>query len=55
MCLRRTGFNMGYAFVNFTTAIAARRLYNALHDFQWKTHGSRKVCEVTYARIQVVN
>ncbi|KAG6509855.1 hypothetical protein ZIOFF_027862 [Zingiber officinale] len=48
----KTGFNMGYAFVNFTTAIAARRLYDALHNFPWKAHGSRKVCEVTYARIQ---
>ncbi|URE18647.1 terminal ear1-like [Musa troglodytarum] len=47
-----TGSNMGYAFVNFTSAVAAWRLYNFLHNYDWKFHGSRKICEVTYARIQ---
>lgn len=44
---------MGYAFVNFTTPAAAWRLHRFLHNYEWKLHGSRKVCEVTYARIQV--
>lgn len=46
---------MGYAFVNFTSAVAAWRLYNFLHNYDWKFHGSRKICEVTYARIQVIS
>ncbi|WOL05263.1 hypothetical protein Cni_G13990 [Canna indica] len=48
----RTRHNMGYAFANFTTAIAARRLYDSLHKHDWMPNGSRKVCEVTYAKIQ---
>ncbi|MQM19085.1 hypothetical protein Taro_052085 [Colocasia esculenta] len=47
-----TGCNLGYAFVNFTSAAAARRLHHAYHQFSWKSYGSSKVCEVTYARIQ---
>nr|CAD1830446.1 unnamed protein product [Ananas comosus var. bracteatus] len=48
----RSGSNLGYAFVNFTTPAAAWRLHRFLHNYEWKLHGSRKVCEVTYARIQ---
>ncbi|CAL9208415.1 unnamed protein product [Musa hybrid cultivar] len=48
-----TGNNMGYAFVNFTSAVAAWRLYGSLQNYDWKPHGSRKICVVTYARIQV--
>ncbi|XP_038975595.1 protein terminal ear1-like [Phoenix dactylifera] len=48
----RSGSNLGYAFVNFSSSIAARRLHDYLHDFEWKCFGSRKICEVTYARIQ---
>ncbi|XP_073102971.1 uncharacterized protein [Elaeis guineensis] len=48
----RSGSNLGYAFVNFTNSTAAWRLHDYLHKFEWKCFGSRKICEVTYARIQ---
>lgn len=49
----RNGCNLGYAFVNFTTAAAARRLYGAMHRHEWKVFGSKKISHVCYARIQV--
>ncbi|XP_042420628.1 protein terminal ear1 homolog [Zingiber officinale] len=48
----KTGSNLGYAFVNFTSAIGACRLYDFLHNFDWKSVGSCKKCAVVYARIQ---
>ncbi|XP_008811936.2 protein terminal ear1-like [Phoenix dactylifera] len=48
----RSGSNLGYAFVNFTSSTAAWKLHDYLHHFEWKCFGSRKICEVTYARIQ---
>ncbi|URE00475.1 terminal ear1-like [Musa troglodytarum] len=48
----RNGCNLGYAFVNFTTAAAARRLYGAMHRHEWKVFGSKKISHVCYARIQ---
>lgn len=51
----RSGSNLGYAFVNFTSAKAARRFHHAFHNKSWnQLHGSLKICEVTYARIQVL-
>ncbi|KAJ0962195.1 hypothetical protein J5N97_030023 [Dioscorea zingiberensis] len=49
-----SGSNLGYAFVNFTSAAAARRLHYAYHNKAWSAilFGSHKICEVTYARIQ---
>ncbi|PKA64192.1 Protein terminal ear1 like [Apostasia shenzhenica] len=47
-----SGNNLGYAFVNFSTAEAARRLHRELHSKPWNSFGSRKVCEITYAKIQ---
>ncbi|CAA6666921.1 unnamed protein product [Spirodela intermedia] len=47
-----TGSNLGYAFVNFTSAAGAWRFHRAFHQMKWSIMGSRKVCEVTYARIQ---
>ncbi|XP_020528229.1 protein terminal ear1 homolog [Amborella trichopoda] len=44
--------NLGYAFVNFTSAMGAWKLYNKLNGYQWKVYSSKKICEVTYARIQ---
>eukprot|EP00850_Spirogloea_muscicola_P013930 SM000097S24783 [mRNA] locus=s97:214572:218446:+ [translate_table: standard] len=44
--------NLGYAFVNFTTAQATLKLYRAFHSQQWEAFNSRKVCQVTYARVQ---
>ncbi|KAI3863443.1 hypothetical protein MKX03_005908 [Papaver bracteatum] len=44
--------NVGYGFVNLTTPQAAWRLYKAFHLQQWEVFNSRKICEVTYARLQ---
>ncbi|CAK9273033.1 unnamed protein product [Sphagnum jensenii] len=44
--------NLGYAFVNFTTVEATKRLYKAFHAQQWEAFNSRKVCQVSYARVQ---
>jgi hypothetical protein len=44
---------MGYAFVNLTTAEAARGLHYALHGARWKVHGTKKVIDIRAARIQV--
>ncbi|KAJ7522727.1 hypothetical protein O6H91_18G024300 [Diphasiastrum complanatum] len=44
--------NLGYAFVNFTTVEATVRLYKAFHSQQWEAFNSRKICQVTYARVQ---
>lgn len=51
----RTKYNKGYAFVNMTTATAARRLHAFLHGHSWASIGSAKVCEVVYADIQGVD
>ncbi|KAL6629856.1 hypothetical protein ACP70R_029621 [Stipagrostis hirtigluma subsp. patula] len=51
MDFRKLG-NFGYAFINFTTAAAARRLRDALHGCGWKVHGSKKVIEISPAKIQ---
>ncbi|RRT76893.1 hypothetical protein B296_00010861 [Ensete ventricosum] len=48
----KNGCNLGYAFVNFTTPAAARRLYGAMHRHEWKVFGSKKISHVCYARIQ---
>ncbi|KAK8940401.1 hypothetical protein KSP39_PZI009695 [Platanthera zijinensis] len=47
-----SGSNLGYAFVNFTSVAAARKLHRELHHKPWNAYGSRKVCEVTQAKIQ---
>ncbi|KAK9271626.1 hypothetical protein L1049_001989 [Liquidambar formosana] len=44
--------NVGYGFVNLTSPQATWRLYKALHSRQWEVFNSRKICEVTYARLQ---
>nr|GMD11235.1 protein terminal ear1 homolog [Ipomoea batatas] len=44
--------NVGYGFVNMTSPEAAWRLYKAFHLQTWEAFNSRKICEVTYARIQ---
>ncbi|KAL6962095.1 hypothetical protein U1Q18_037050 [Sarracenia purpurea var. burkii] len=56
----RRGDNLGYAFVNFTSAEAAERIQDLLQDYKWgvfkdscgSLRGSKKVCEITWARIQ---
>ncbi|MED6217498.1 hypothetical protein PIB30_018308 [Stylosanthes scabra] len=44
--------NVGYGFVNMTTPEATLRLYKAFHLQHWEVFNSRKICEVTYARVQ---
>ncbi|KAJ8758839.1 hypothetical protein K2173_002618 [Erythroxylum novogranatense] len=44
--------NVGYGFVNMTSPQAAWRLYKAFHHQHWEVFNSRKICEVTYARVQ---
>ncbi|OAE18552.1 hypothetical protein AXG93_1923s1080 [Marchantia polymorpha subsp. ruderalis] len=44
--------NLGYAFVNFTSVSATIKLFEAFHAQQWEAFNSRKICQVTYARVQ---
>ncbi|XP_072965679.1 protein terminal ear1 homolog isoform X1 [Typha angustifolia] len=44
--------NVGYGFVNLTSPEAAFRLYKAFHKQPWEVFNSRKICQVTYARLQ---
>ncbi|KAL5998283.1 hypothetical protein ACLOJK_009222 [Asimina triloba] len=44
--------NVGYGFVNLTSTKAAWRLYKSFHSQPWEVFNSRKICEVTYARLQ---
>ncbi|THU71082.1 hypothetical protein C4D60_Mb08t31800 [Musa balbisiana] len=44
--------NVGYGFVNLTSPEAAFRLYKAFHLQPWEVFNSRKICQVTYARLQ---
>uniref|UniRef100_A0A5B7C6H2 RRM domain-containing protein n=1 Tax=Davidia involucrata TaxID=16924 RepID=A0A5B7C6H2_DAVIN len=46
--------NVGYGFVNMTSPQATWRLYKAFHLQNWEVFNSRKICEVTYARLQGV-
>lgn len=47
--------NVGYGFVNMTTPQATLRLYKAFHHQSWEVFNSRKICDVTYARLQAIN
>ncbi len=44
--------NLGYAFVNFKCTKQTAVFYKEFHKQRWKEFNSRKVCEVTYARVQ---
>ncbi|CAH9117382.1 unnamed protein product [Cuscuta europaea] len=44
--------NVGYGFVNMTSPQATWRLYKAFHLQSWEVFNSRKVCQVSYARLQ---
>ncbi|KAG5520744.1 hypothetical protein RHGRI_033356 [Rhododendron griersonianum] len=46
--------NVGYGFVNMTSPEATLRLYKAFHHQNWVVFNSKKICEVTYARLQGV-
>ncbi|KAI3698522.1 hypothetical protein L2E82_42135 [Cichorium intybus] len=44
--------NVGYGFVNMTSPEATWRLYKAFHHQNWEVYNSKKICEVSYARLQ---
>ncbi|KAL9449860.1 hypothetical protein AB3S75_011733 [Citrus x aurantiifolia] len=46
--------NLGYAFVNFTTAAGALRLWKAFNKYKWEVEapGNKKRCEIACADIQ---
>ena len=43
---------MGYAFINFTHPAYILDFYYEYKDFVWSEYKSKKICDVTYARIQ---
>jgi len=53
MCNRKRA-NLGYAFVNFTSSLAAERFRREFENFSWDNIGFRKkICEITVAKYQV--
>ncbi|CAK9135520.1 unnamed protein product [Ilex paraguariensis] len=56
----RNDNNLGYAFVNFTTTFAAKRIHELLHNYKWGpvetskggVYQSKKICDIRWARIQ---
>ncbi|KAI3937626.1 hypothetical protein MKW92_001359 [Papaver armeniacum] len=47
--------NLGYAFLNFTTSVAAMRFYKSFNNFSWKDSmffDTPKICKICPARIQ---
>ncbi|GMH34439.1 hypothetical protein BSKO_02273 [Bryopsis sp. KO-2023] len=44
--------NLGYAFVNFTSPAKTAEFYKEFHAKAWEEFNSKKVCEITYARVQ---
>lgn len=53
LCFCSNKCNVGYGFVNLTSPEAAFRLYKAFHQQPWEVFNSRKICQITYARLQV--
>ncbi|KAL4311076.1 hypothetical protein GQ457_01G011990 [Hibiscus cannabinus] len=50
------GLNLGYAFVNFTTNVAALRFYRAFNRQEWSCGNNRKkICEIGVAKHQGKN
>ncbi|KAE8683562.1 MEI2 C-terminal RRM only like 1 protein [Hibiscus syriacus] len=47
------GLNLGYAFVNFTTHVAALRFYRVFNNLKWSCGNIRKkICEIGIAKYQ---
>ncbi|VVA99336.1 unnamed protein product [Arabis nemorensis] len=44
--------NLGYAFVNFTSSIAAVRFYREFDKFFWANQRTKKICEINTAKFQ---
>lgn len=49
----RNKCNVGYGFVNMTSPEATLRFYKAFQQQRWEVFNSRKICHLTYARVQV--
>ncbi|KAK9025272.1 hypothetical protein V6N11_038141 [Hibiscus sabdariffa] len=49
-----TRSNKGYAFVNFTNPIAARKFYDEWHDIHWDCFKSNKILQIYCAKLQGV-
>ena len=43
--------NVGYAFINMRSTSAVLTFYNAFHGSSWDHFNSKKICEITYARL----
>ncbi|VVA30430.1 PREDICTED: terminal [Prunus dulcis] len=48
----QTGFNKGYAFVNFTSPEAVWKFYKAADSQAWELFHSTKIRQIAYAKIQ---
>lgn len=48
----RNRCGLGYAFVNMLSSSDAADLYKAFHNKRWDECISKKVCQITYARVQ---
>ncbi|KAK7275692.1 hypothetical protein RIF29_16814 [Crotalaria pallida] len=44
--------NLGYAFVNFTTPLAAYKFYKEFHGFVWNVTKNKKTCQINKAQCQ---
>ncbi|XP_076927923.1 protein terminal ear1-like [Bidens hawaiensis] len=44
--------NVGYGFVNMTSPEATWRLYKAFDRQNWEVFNSKKICQISYARVQ---
>ncbi|KAF8110130.1 hypothetical protein N665_0087s0011 [Sinapis alba] len=44
--------NLGYAFVNFTSSVAAERFRREYDNFLWVDFGYKKICEISEAKYQ---
>ena len=48
----RNSANLGYAFINMVEPKDTQRLYDAFAGKRWDEKGSKKVCEIRWARLQ---
>lgn len=53
VCGNRHRANLGYAFVNFTSSVAAARFHREFDNFFWTNPRNKKVCQITVAKFQV--
>ena len=44
--------NFGYSFINFTCSYCIPYFYFLFHNKKWSSTNSKKVCEITYSKIQ---